>query len=239
MATAANLVIGSQPGWAPSRSRRAELQRGIQAAHGAIMQIGADNRVARSIVRPVRHQSLGRVVVAYEPLSDRHSINGIGILTDSANSWVYDGNISNAGQGFYCSTGGSMDCSNSVTAAIGSGDYVAAHGAYMYAAGFQEERLGAILASTQHRRQRQRLHRGLNHARDLLLQGRQRRLRGLSYARRSVRALGVWSGRLHHRRQLATSRPTTPPCRATTIRRSPRRCSPTRSRTNAPTAFSR
>jgi hypothetical protein len=30
-----------------------------------------------------------------------------------------------------------MDCSNCTSAAIGAGDYISSHGAYMYAAGFQ------------------------------------------------------------------------------------------------------
>jgi hypothetical protein len=48
------------------------------------------------------------------------------------------GNISNSNNfGFLVSTGGNMDCSNCVTAAIAGLDYQAAHGAYMYAAGFQ------------------------------------------------------------------------------------------------------
>lgn len=61
----------------------------------------------------------------------------IGILTVTASASVGGLLVASCNQGFVTSTNGTIDCSNASTTGIAAGDYVATHGSFMYAAGFQ------------------------------------------------------------------------------------------------------
>jgi hypothetical protein len=60
-----------------------------------------------------------------------------GVCTVSATAWCGGINCSSCNQGFLVSTNGVIDCDTCYTAGIAAGDYVATHGSFMYAAGFQ------------------------------------------------------------------------------------------------------
>jgi len=122
---------------------------GIQAAHGAIMQIscvgtagvpqwnGGGTRIAQCGQRGIDHWGASSLHLTGNALIN--VIGWIGVQTVSAFSWLSQGtlNVSTANQGVLVSTGGGMDASTVLTSACAAGDYFSLHGSYMYAAAFQ------------------------------------------------------------------------------------------------------
>jgi hypothetical protein len=136
LAHSADLIIGDAGSVASSFVVAGAYVDGIQAAHGAIIQITTPTNMPRIY-------SCGQCGINHWGASSVHCedlytlyLGWVGVKTVSANAWVYNAQISYANQGFVVSQQGNIDCSNSYTAAIAAGDYSAFVGGMMYAAGF-------------------------------------------------------------------------------------------------------
>lgn len=108
---------------------------GIQAAHGAIIQISANQpRITSCSGWGINHWGASSVHMQGSLIQ---FCGTGGVLTTSATSWLYGSNVSSCGQGFVASIGAQMDCDTCTTNSNTSGDFTCSHGAYMYAAAFQ------------------------------------------------------------------------------------------------------
>jgi hypothetical protein len=107
---------------------------GIQAAHGAIIQINIGAQIYQCSGWGVNHWGASSLHMNNALITNSTG----GILTTSASSWVYGTNVSTCGSGFAVAIGGQMDCNTTFTAEISAGyDYQATNGAFMYAASYQ------------------------------------------------------------------------------------------------------
>ena len=106
----------------------------IQAAHGAIMQMGQSNKV--------KLYSCGQCGINHWGASSVHCnnisalyIGWYGVKSVSANSWVYDSQFSYVGiSAYYASQNASVDCDTCYGAAVNGPVYSANVGGEMYAA---------------------------------------------------------------------------------------------------------
>lgn len=140
LAHASNLLVGagSAHGGSGSFVIAQSYSDGIQAAHGAIMQFDLSAtrpRIYDCSGYAINHWGASSLHCAY--LFAWWCWNG-GVATASAVSWLYGSQVSNCpGIGLLASTGAAMDCNTATISSNDGGDYVCAHGSFMYAAGFQ------------------------------------------------------------------------------------------------------
>ena len=107
---------------------------GIQAAHGAIMQMSQSNRPKLYSIGQTGINHWGASSVHCASISGLH-IGWYGISTVAANSWVQSSQFSYIGiSAYYASQNANMDCDTCYGAAVNGAVYSCNNGAFMYAA---------------------------------------------------------------------------------------------------------